>query len=52
MSNNDTNWTTSRVSGATRQAEPTATSMNVALMRSFGSCTHGGEDISYIAFDE
>jgi|GEM_PF-2258819 len=52
-SNNDASWTVSYVNDGTsnRDPEPTASQMGLALNRSFASCTHGAEDIDYIAFD-
>ncbi len=52
-SENDTNWVVSGVNGNTgnRWSEPTTAGMWVVLQRSFNSCTHGAEDLDYIAFE-
>lgn len=50
-SDTDTTWGYSVVNGGTQQSEPSTTGMNVAIGRSFDTCTHGAEDIDYIAFD-
>ena len=53
-SNNDTEWIASQVNnGATRQAEPTTSTMELTLMDTYDGCTHtANESIDYIAFDE
>jgi len=52
-SNDDPSWVVSHVNwDGNRDTEPTPTQMQLALHRSFNSCTHWAEDIDYVAFEQ
>lgn len=50
-SENDTSWVASSVNNGSQTSVPQVNQMFVTMQRVFGSCTHGAEDIDYIAFD-